>query len=216
MSDWEMSVEEAVALQKSLASRVETSNGFDPAAIRTIAGVDASYKEEGNAAIAVLSYPDLNLVEQATATARATFPYVPGLLSFRESPLALLAFEKLSVLPDVIMLDGQGIAHPRRFGIACHLGLLLDRPTIGVAKSRLVGTYEEPGDQPGDRAPLLYKGDVIGAVLRTRLRCNPLFISVGHKIDLETAVSLVLSCLKGYRLPEPTRRAHLLAGETNS
>jgi deoxyribonuclease V len=208
---WDLTVEEAVALQKSLAGQVELTNGFDPAEIRTVAGVDASYRDEGLAAISVLSFPDLTVIEEATASARATFPYVPGLLSFRETPLALLAFEKLSALPDLILLDGQGLAHPRRFGIACHLGLLLDRPTIGVAKSRLVGTFTPPGENRGDSSPLLHRGEVIGTVLRSKPRTNPLVISPGHKIDLETSVSMVLRCLKGYRLPEPTRRAHQLA-----
>lgn len=210
---WDLTVEEAVALQKSLAARVETANGFDPEAIKTVAGIDASYKDDGLAAVVVLSFPDLIVIEEATASAHATFPYVPGLLSFRETPLALLALEKLSTLPDLILLDGQGLAHPRRFGIACHLGLLLDRPTIGVAKSRLVGTFDSPGENAGDHSPLLHKGEIVGTVLRSKPRTNPLFISPGHKIDLETSVSFVLRCLRGYRLPDPTRRAHLLAGD---
>jgi deoxyribonuclease V len=208
---WDLTVEEAIALQKSLATRVQQTNGFDPEKIRTVAGVDASYKDEGLAAISILSFPDLKVIEEVTATARATFPYVPGLLSFRETPLALRAFEKLPALPDLIMVDGQGLAHPRRFGIACHLGLLLDCPTIGVAKSRLVGTHADPGENAGDTAPLIHKGETIGMVLRSKPRTNPLFISVGHKVDLETAVAMVMRCFRGYRLPEPTRFAHLLA-----
>jgi len=208
---WDLTPEEAVALQKELAARVQTTNGFDPSAVRTIAGVDASYKDEGLAAVVVLSYPDLIPIEEATATLRATFPYIPGLLSFRESPLALAAIEKISALPDLLMVDGQGIAHPRRFGIASHLGLLLDRPTIGVAKSILTGHYENLGENAGDNAPLVHRGQIIGTALRSKPRTNPLIISIGHRIDLETAVGFVMRCLGGYRLPEPTRRAHNLA-----
>lgn len=201
---WDVSVEEAIRIQKTLAPQVQQSNGFDPAMIRTIAGLDASYKDVGLAAVTVLSYPELEIVEQVTASLEAVFPYVPGLLSFRETPLALKAFEKLTALPDLVMCDGQGIAHPRRFGIASHLGLILDRPAIGVAKSRLIGTFTPPGENKGDASPLIHKGEVIGTVLRSKPRTNPLFISIGHKIDLETAEALVLACLKGYRLPEPT------------
>jgi deoxyribonuclease V len=208
---WDLTPAEAVALQKEMAARVETTNGFDPAAIRTVAGVDASYRDEGTAAVVVLSYPDLTPIEEATANQRATFPYVPGLLSFRESPLALAAIEKLSALPDLLMVDGQGIAHPRRFGIASHLGLLLDRPAIGVAKSILTGRFENLGESAGDTAPLVHRGQVIGMALRSKPRTNPLIVSIGHRIDLETAVALVVGCLRGYRLPEPTRRAHNLA-----
>jgi deoxyribonuclease V len=208
---WDLTPAEAVALQKELAARVETTNAFDPAAIHTIAGIDASYKDEGLAAVVVLSYPDLTPIEEVTAARRATFPYIPGLLSFRESPLALAALEKLATLPDLLMVDGQGIAHPRRFGIASHLGLLLDRPAIGVAKSVLTGRFENLGENAGDSAPLIHRGQVIGMALRSKPRTNPLIVSIGHKIDLETAVALVMRCLRGYRLPEPTRRAHNLA-----
>jgi deoxyribonuclease V len=210
-SRWDLTPEEAVARQKELAVRVKMTNAFDLDAIHTIAGVDASYRDEGLAAVVVLSYPDLTPIEEATALRRATFPYIPGLLSFRESPLALAALEKLSYLPDLLMVDGQGIAHPRRFGIASHLGLLLDRPTIGVAKSILTGRFENLGENAGDTAPLIHRGQIIGMALRSKPRTNPLIISVGHKINLETAVTLVMRCLHGYRLPEPTRRAHNLA-----
>ncbi|MDX1931615.1 MAG: deoxyribonuclease V [Capsulimonadales bacterium] len=209
---WDLTVDEAIAVQRELAAQVRTTNDFDPDALRTVAGIDASYRDEGKASVVVLSYPDLTVVEEATATARAEFPYVPGLLSFRESPLALDALAKLSALPDLLMLDGQGIAHPRRFGIACHLGVLLDRPTIGVAKSVLTGKYEEPGEEPGSVSPLTYRGEVLGMAVRAKKRTNPLIVSVGHRIDLETAVRLVLACVRGYRLPETTRRAHNLAG----
>jgi deoxyribonuclease V len=137
---------------------------------------------------------------------------VPGLLSFRESPLVLAALEKLTIRPDLLMVDGQGYAHPRRFGIACHLGVLTDLPAIGVAKSVLVGQFEPPGPEPGDRAPLVHRGETVGIALRTKARTNPLIVSVGHKIDLPTAARFVLDCVRGYRLPETTRAAHRLAG----
>lgn len=209
---WDLTPEEAIAVQKELARRVERTNGFDPTAVRAVAGIDASYKDIGRAAVVVLSYPGLEVIDQATAERKVTFPYVPGLLSFRETPAVLDALEKLTVRPDVLMLDGQGIAHPRRFGIACHVGLLTGIPAIGVAKSVLSGKFENLGDQPGDQAPLVHRGEQVGVALRSKLRTNPLILSVGHKIDLPTAVALVQGCLRGYRLPETTRRAHLAAG----
>ena len=141
---------------------------------------------------------------------------MPGLLSFRESPLVLAAWEKLSVQPDLILVDGQGWAHPRRFGIACHLGVLLDVPAIGIAKSVLVGRYENLGDAPADTAPLIHRGETIGMAVRSKARTNPLIVSVGHKMDLATAVSFALSCVRGYRLPEPTRHAHNVAGSSST
>ena len=160
----------------------------------------------------VLSFPDLRPIDQAVATAKLTFPYVPGLLSFRESPLVLAALEKLRVRPDLLMVDGQGWAHPRRFGIACHLGLLTHIPALGCAKSILVGRYADLGEEAGAQAPLVHRGEVVGTVLRSKVRTNPLIVSVGHKIDLPTAVRFVQGCLRGYRLPETTRAAHNLAG----
>lgn len=216
---WDLTPQEAVALQKELAARVERTNGFDPGALRTIAGIDASYRDDpqtgtgiSRAAVVVLSYPDLQVVEQVVATSPVVFPYVPGLLSFREAPGVLAALDQLKSRPDLLMLDGQGIAHPRRFGIACHVGLLTDTPSLGVAKSVLTGHYENLGDAPGDRAPLIARGEVLGTALRSKVRTNALIISIGHKIDLPTAVQVVESCLRGYRLPEPTRQAHNLAG----
>jgi deoxyribonuclease V len=223
MHKWDLTPEEAVALQKQLASQVQRTNGSDPEAVRFIAGIDASYRKpkegetgEGTsyAAVVVLSFPELEIVDRATATAPTVFPYVPGLLSFRETPPVLEALTKLSVKPDLLMLDGQGIAHPRRFGIACHVGVLTDTPSIGVAKSVLTGRYEDLGDQPGDTAPLVYRGETIGMALRSKMRTNALILSPGHKIDLSTTVRMVQACLRGYRLPETTRQAHNLAGET--
>lgn len=209
---WDLTPEEAIEIQRQLAARVIATNGFDPESVRTIAGIDVSLKEEGQAAVAVLSYPDLQPVDRAVASAKLMFPYVPGLLSFRETPLVLAALEKLSVRPDLLMVDGQGRAHPRRFGIACHVGLLTDLPTIGVAKSVLCGRFGELGLDAGSRAPLIHRKEIIGVALRAKVRTNPLIISVGHKVDLDTAVLIVERCLRGYRLPEPTRAAHNLAG----
>lgn len=223
MHKWDLTPEEAVAVQKELAAQVDLTNTIDPEAVRFVAGIDASYRapKEGEtgegmsyAAVVVLSFPELAIVDKATAIAPTTFPYVPGLLSFRETPPVLDALGKLSVKPDLLMLDGQGIAHPRRFGIACHVGVLTDTPAIGVAKSVLTGRYENLGDQPGDTAPLVYRGETIGTALRSKLRTNALILSPGHKIDLPTVVQMVQACLRGYRLPETTRQAHNLAGET--
>jgi deoxyribonuclease V len=181
--------------------------------VRIVAGVDASYKDVARAAVVALSFPALEVLETAVAVRAIPFPYVPGLLSFREAPAVLDALAKLRARPDVLIFDGQGLAHPRRLGLASHLGVYLDLPSVGCAKSRLVGRYEEPGPATGDRAPLVDRGEVVGVALRTKPRTKPLFVSVGHKIDLETAVALVLACLRGYRLPEPTRLADRLAGE---
>ena len=159
----------------------------------------------------VLSYPTLETVECRIASTEVTFPYVPGLLSFRETPVLVPVLESLILRPDVLLVDGQGIAHPRRFGIACHLGLLFDIPTIGCAKSRLTGKFEEPGRAKGSRAELKDGEEVIGAALRTRDGTKPIFVSIGHKVDLESALRIVLGCVGKYRIPEPTRRAHLAA-----
>jgi len=153
------------------------------------------------------------VVETAVSRVRVTFPYVPGLLSFRELPALLPALEKLRVEPDLILVDGQGVAHPRGFGLASHLGVLTGVPTIGCAKSRLLGEAEEPGQRVGDWKPLVFEGRTVGAVLRTRSGVKPLYVSVGHGVDLPSAVKLVLACLRGVRLPEPQRRAHLLTEE---
>lgn len=211
---WDLTPEEAVTLQRELAARVQTTDGFDPAALTNVAGIDVSLAGAGQAAVIVLSWPNLEVLDQAVASAPLTFPYVPGLLSFRESPLVLAALEKLTVRPNLLLVDGQGYAHPRRFGIACHLGVLLDLPAIGVAKSVLCGRYdaEALGDAPGDGAPLVHRNEIIGRAVRTKARTNPLIVSVGHKIALDTAANLVLSAVRGYRLPEPTRQAHHLSG----
>lgn len=164
-----------------------------------------------HAAVAVLSFPDLQIVETAVARRPTSFPYIPGFLSFREIPAVLDALEKVKILPDIILCDGQGIAHPRRLGIASHLGLLIDMPTIGVAKSLLIGKYDEVPETKGSWQPLIHQGETIGAVLRTRTGVKPLYISSGHRISLPTAIDYVLRCTTKYRLPETTRIADKLA-----
>jgi deoxyribonuclease V len=208
---WDVSPTEAVAIQRRLAPLAR--GGAPPRLedVRTVAGIDASYRAVGRAAVVVLSFPALAVVEQAVATVASVFPYVPGLLSFREGPVVLAALAKLSAPPDLLLFDGQGYAHPRRLGLASHIGLLAGLPSIGCAKSRLVGQHEAPGPARGDRTPLVADGETLGAVLRTRPGTRPLYISPGYRMDLETAVAVVLRCLRGYRLPEPTRLADRLA-----
>jgi deoxyribonuclease V len=210
---WQMSITQAMEIQLRLAAQV--SRAGETTSPRLIAGVDISVDRgagTGTGAVIVLSYPELDPVETRVVTDRLEFPYVPGLLSFRESPLILAACEKLDVLPDLIMVDGQGIAHPRRMGLASHLGLFLDTPTIGCAKSRLCGRHEVLGTEPGSYAELVDEGEVIGAALRTKAGVNPVYVSIGHKVDLPAAIHWVLACCRGYRLPEPSRMAHLAAG----
>ena len=163
-------------------------------------------------AVVVLEYPELRVVETKVARGKLELPYIPGLLSFRESPLTLAACHELATTPDLILVDGQGIAHPRRLGLASHLGLFLNTPTIGCAKSILCGNHEVLGDEPGSYAEILDRGEIIGAALRTKLRVRPVYVSIGHKVDLNTAIYWVMNCCRGYRLPEPTRLAHLAAG----
>jgi deoxyribonuclease V len=209
---WKLTPAEAIALQKELAQRVERNERLP--AIRHVAGVDVGFEDEGRvtrAAVAVLAYPSLELVESALARRPTEFPYVPGLLSFRELPAVLAALSGIKTAPDLILCDGQGIAHPRRFGIACHLGVLLNLPTIGVAKTRLVGTHAEVPDVKGGWAPLLDGAETIGAVLRTRAGVKPVYVSIGHRVSLESAVALTLACTTRYRLPETARQAHRLA-----
>ncbi len=209
---WPESVAEARALQQALRDRVIREDRIGP--LRRIAGIDVAYARRRNltwAAVGLLSVPDLLLEESALAALPTRFPYVPGLLSFRETPAVLEALPLLSYRPDLLMVDGHGYAHPRRFGIACHIGVLTDTPTIGVAKSRLVGHHQEPGPNRGDRVPLLDGQEVIGMVVRTRSRVRPIYVSIGHRVSLERAVELVLACGRGFRLPEPTRLADKLS-----
>lgn len=210
--EWPLTIEEAIAIQTQLQPEVITEDQLTN--IQYIAGVDMGFEEEGTiskAAVAVLSFPDLQLQEQAIARRPTTFPYVPGFLSFREVPAVLDALEKLSTTPDLILCDGQGIAHPRRFGIACHLGVLIDIPTIGVAKSWLIGEHEELPQEKGSWQPLHHRGEIIGAVVRSRTAVKPIYVSSGHKISLPTAIDYVLRCTTKYRLPETTRLSDQLA-----
>nr|VFJ93588.1 MAG: Endonuclease V [Candidatus Kentron sp. H]VFJ94188.1 MAG: Endonuclease V [Candidatus Kentron sp. H]VFK00870.1 MAG: Endonuclease V [Candidatus Kentron sp. H] len=203
---------EAREIQQQLRHRVITHDVFHT--VRSVAGIDVGFRQQNTvtrAAVAVLAFPELTLLEQAIAYRKTAFPYVPGLLSFREIPAILDAFERLSVAPDILLCDGQGIAHPRRFGIASHLGVLTDLPSIGVAKSRLMGTHGTVPDEKGGWAPLRDGGESIGAVLRTRVGVKPLYISIGHKMRLDTAIAYVMDCVTRYRLPETTRWAHRLA-----
>jgi len=215
--DWNLSWDDARRLQETLAEQVARTDDFGP--IRTVAGIDLAYPRTatgvitGRAAVVVLAFPGLEIVEEHVMTRPVTFPYIPGLLSFREAPIALAALQQVRIQPDVLFVDGHGIAHPRRFGIASHLGILLDLPTIGVAKSILVGHAVEPGALPGDATPLMHGDEQIGTALRTRPRSKPIYVSPGHRVSLETAASLAMQCAQGYRLPEPTRLADRLAGQ---
>ncbi len=199
-------------MQQELRAHLILTDHLEP--VRRVAGVDVGFEAAGTvtrAAVAVLRYPELDVLETAIARRPTAFPYIPGLLSFRELPAVLAALEQLREPPDLLLCDGQGIAHPRRFGIASHLGLLVDIPAIGVAKTRLCGTHEEPPNQRGAWTPLWGQGEIIGAVLRTRPGVKPLYISPGHRVGLETALAYVMGCCTRYRLPETTRHAHRLA-----
>jgi deoxyribonuclease V len=211
---WNLQQSEAIALQRELAKRVVREDRLDE--VHHIAGVDMAINEENGmarAAVVLLTYPALEVVEQHVYEEPVRMPYIPGLLSFRETPSILGAFALLKQQPELVMVDGQGIAHPRRLGIASHLGLWLELPTIGCAKSILRGEFDRAalGEEVGSWVPLIDKNEVIGAALRTRARTNPMFISLGHRISLETSLRYVLACSRGYRLPEPTRLADKLS-----
>lgn len=225
---WDLSYSQAVALQKQLAQKVEVVPLKNQP--KTIAGLDcalSSDKQRILAAAVVLRVPDVTpglwepvertefeVIETATASQKITFPYIPGLLSFRESPVCIAAVEKLNKEPHAFLIDGQGIAHPRRFGLAAHLGLFFDKPTIGCAKSRLTGSFEEPSLDKGSYSPLTDGDEVIGAVVRTRANVEPVFVSVGNKCTLKNAIEVTLAWTTKYRLPEPTRLAHQLVGKS--
>jgi deoxyribonuclease V len=211
LHEWGLTPREAVELQKQLRARVLV----EPLAreVKTIAGCDISFNKYDPtiyAGIVVLRLPSLEVVEEVGVVSQTKFPYVPGLLSFRETPSLLEAWELLKAEPDAVMFDGQGLAHPRRVGIASHVGLMIGRPTLGCAKSVLVGKYEEPAEERGSWTPLVDKGETVGAAVRTKTRVQPVFVSPGHFIDLDASIDLVLRTDGGYRQPEPTRRAHLL------
>jgi deoxyribonuclease V len=218
LHNWNLLPREAIELQKQLSFEVETQDRFaEP--IKTVAGIDLGYdakNDTSRAVVVVLKFPELELIETAEAKLPIQFPYVPGLLSFRETPVAIRALEKLNLTPDLILCDGQGLAHPRRFGIACHIGLIANVPTIGVAKSILVGKFENLGEQRGNVAPLIHKNEQIGTALRTKDKVQPVYVSVGHRISLESAVRCVLECTPKYRLPEMTRLADKMASYRKS
>ncbi|HEU65060.1 MAG TPA: deoxyribonuclease V [Chloroflexi bacterium] len=210
---WDVNVARAREIQSSLARRVITANEVTD--LRLVAGIDISSSDAqrvARGAVVVLRYPELSIVEVQVAEGKMEVPYIPGLLSFRESPLILAACEKLHNMPDLILVDGQGIAHPRRLGLASHVGLFLDLPTVGCAKSILCGRHQPVKEEAGSHADLLDNSEVIGAALRTKSGVRPIYVSVGHKIDLASALQWVINCCRGYRLPEPTRLAHLAAG----
>lgn len=207
-TSWNLTPRAAMRLQEKLRERVVEDDQFG--AVRKVAGADMAFDPETQTAFAgvvVYRFPGLEELERCSARRRLRFPYVPGLLSFRESPVLLAAFARLRTEPDLILIDGHGRAHPRLFGIACHMGLLLEKPTIGCAKSLLVGEHENPQPQSGATAPLFFKGRRVGVVLRTRERVKPIYVTVGHRVSLDSAVKLVSQCVDGFRIPKPTREA---------
>lgn len=209
---WEVTPAEARAIQGRLRECVERRDRLPP--VTRVAGVDVGFNRRRGltrAAVAVLAYPSLELIEQAIAVEPTRFPYVPGLLSFREVPASLAALDKLSQPPDLLLCDAQGYAHPRRMGLACHLGLRAGLASIGVAKTRLIGTHGEPPNARGASSELRDGAEVIGAVLRTRVGVKPLYVSIGHRVGLATAIDFVMRCCTRFRLPETTRHAHRLA-----
>ena len=204
--------QDARRLQMKLAAHVIRENRLGT--LKTVAGIDVGMKgDRVCAAVVVLNFPKLDIAAQSTATRRVTYPYIPGLLSFREGPVILDALDRLDLKPDLLICDGQGIAHPCRLGIASHIGLLSDYPSIGCAKSRLCGQYQEPDAERGSHLPLMDHEETIGAIVRTRTGVKPVFVSIGYRVDLKTSIDVVLGCCKGYRLPETTRKAHRLASD---
>jgi deoxyribonuclease V len=211
---WKVTPAEGKKIQEELRERVVLHDDFPR--VELIAGADMSIDKKSNrgfAGVIVYTFPDLEEVERRRAHCKLTMPYIPGLLAFREALALLKAFAKVKHEPDVIMFDGQGIAHPRWMGIATHMGIVLDKATIGCAKSRLIGSFEEPGPEVGDQSRLAHEGETIGVVLRTRRNVKPIFVSQGHKIDLKTCVDITLQCVDGYRIPKLTREADHFVGE---
>lgn len=221
LHDWNLLPSEAIALQREMASRV-LQQPLDISQIETIAGADISFNKFSEtiyAGIVVLKFPSLEIIEKSGVVSRTKFPYIPGLLSFREIPALLEAWGKLQSAPDILICDGQGMAHPRRFGVACHAGILVERPTIGCAKSVLVGKFEEPEIARGSWQKMIHREETVGAALRTKNKVAPVYVSPGHLIDLPTSIEILLRCGRplvgrcGYRIPEPTRQAHLFVNE---
>jgi deoxyribonuclease V len=211
LHNWNLSYSQAIALQKQLSEKVQLIELKNHP--KTIAGIDCAFSRDKKriiACVVLLKLPGFEPIETENVVQKLTFPYIPGLLSFRESPVCIAAVEKLKHEPDAFIIDGQGIAHPRRFGLACHLGLFFDKPTVGCAKSRLTGSFEEPAPEKGSFSPLKDGDEVIGAVVRTRTNVEPVFVSVGNKCSLKNAIEITLNCTTKYRIPEPTRLAHQL------
>jgi len=210
---WDVTPREAVKIQKALCGKLRLGENMFSGHPRWVGGADISYTRGDDrffAAIVILEWPSLRTVEEATHAEKVTFPYVPGLLSFREGPPLIRAFEKLKRAPDVVLFDGQGIAHPRGIGLASHMGILLNVASVGCAKTKLVGEHGEVGEAAGDYAELVFGGRAVGAVLRTKDRVKPIYVSQGHRVGLRQSIRLALSCCRGYRIPEPVRQAHLL------
>jgi deoxyribonuclease V len=215
LHDWDVDYKTAVAIQADLRGKLVLSDD-EPGDIRIVAGADISCNKGDDrvyAAVVLLDAVTLDIIEEASHSGRISFPYIPGLLTFREGPSLLHAFDKLRRRPDLVLFDGQGIAHPRGFGLAAHMGLILDLPSVGCAKTRLIGVFEEPGARRVQCSPLIHDGKQIGAVLRTKDRVKPVFVSQGHRVSLERAVDVVLQCTRSYRIPEPVRRAHILVNK---
>jgi len=213
---WNVNYKEAVEIQKRLKKQIILKNSFKNLNGKLIAGADVSYDKEIDrfyAGVVVFELQTMQKIEEVTASGKVSFPYIPGLLSFRESPILLRAFSKVKKTPDIIILDAQGIAHPRGIGLASHIGLLLNKPSIGCAKTRLIGEYNNVGKEVGHYSQLTIEGKAVGVVLRTRKNVKPVFVSPGHKIDLATSIDLVLKSCRGYKLPEPTRQAHNLVNK---
>ena len=212
LHSWDVSYKEAINIQQTLREKLILYDDGIPDKIKTITGADISYSRGSDlffAAVVLFEFPSMEVIEETSFTERVSFPYIPGLLSFREGPPLLKAFKKLRIVPDVAIFDGQGIAHPRGFGLASHMGLFLNIPTIGCAKTKLAGKYDEPGNEVGDYSDLILNDRIVGAVLRTKKNVKPVFVSQGHRIGLQRAVDVVLSSCVGYKLPEPSRKAHL-------
>lgn len=213
LHDWDLNPKSAIALQTELASRLVSDLPLEIDRVKRVAGIDVSVKNgQSRAAVVVMSFPELLTIETVVAQQATRYPYIPGLLAFREGPVVLQALSKLSNEPEVMIFDGMGQIHPRRMGIAAHLGLWLRRPTIGCGKSHYIGEYDEPAETKGNCAPLSFRGQQLGVVLRTRTGVKPVYVSAGHLASLESAVELVLACAPRFRLPEPIRAAHKAAG----
>ncbi|MDX2076296.1 MAG: endonuclease V [bacterium] len=213
LHDWNLSPQEAIALQNEMKGQVVDDVPLPLADIHTIAGIDVSVRDDiSTAAIVVLSFPEMGVIESVRAKLPTPFPYIPGLLSFREIPVLLEAFAGLKTTPDVLMVDGMGKIHPRKLGIACHLGLWLKLPSLGVGKTPFIGTYDDPAPQKGAMSNIVYHDEVLGVALRTRDNTKPLYISVGHLMNLESAIAITMACVGNYKQPEPIRQAHNTAG----